>query len=198
MSGISFLICENSYIIRKGLLRVLEELGENVEIKEVDGIEGFRRHLDYFEPDFLIVNPQVFGTENFFYTDIPARLRKCAIGLYSCPDLPENPVFPEFIALNDTKSNILEKIKSLITRCKGENYSNTGSSPEITGREKLIVKYVALGLTNKEIADKLFISSHTVVTHRRNITRKLGIKTVSGLTVYAILNNIVNIEEINR
>jgi two-component system, NarL family, response regulator NreC len=58
------------------------------------------------------------------------------------------------------------------------------------------VKFVALGLTNKEIADKLYISAHTVITHRKNITRKLGIKTVSGLTIYAIMNNLIALEEI--
>jgi DNA-binding CsgD family transcriptional regulator len=42
----------------------------------------------------------------------------------------------------------------------------------------------------------LFISSHTVMTHRKNITRKLGIKTISGLTVYAILNKLINVEEL--
>lgn len=62
--------------------------------------------------------------------------------------------------------------------------------------EKNILKHIALGLTNKEIADKLFISIHTVVTHRKNITQKLGIKSVSGLTVYAILNNLIEMDEV--
>ena len=69
------------------------------------------------------------------------------------------------------------------------------SDSELSERETDILREVALGKTNKEIADHLFISAHTVITHRKNITRKLGIKTVSGLTVYAILNKIIQMEE---
>ncbi|MEA1898547.1 MAG: LuxR C-terminal-related transcriptional regulator, partial [Bacteroidota bacterium] len=60
-----------------------------------------------------------------------------------------------------------------------------------------ILRHVAMGSTNKEIGEKLFISIHTVTTHRKNITQKLGIKTVSGLTVYSILNGIINLEEVS-
>jgi DNA-binding CsgD family transcriptional regulator len=52
------------------------------------------------------------------------------------------------------------------------------------------------GMTNKEIAEKHFISIHTVITHRKNIVRKTGIKSVSGLTVYALLNNLITYEDI--
>jgi len=52
------------------------------------------------------------------------------------------------------------------------------------------------GKTNKEIADDLFLSIHTVVTHRKNITNKLGIKSISGLTVYAIINGFVAMEDV--
>ncbi len=67
---------------------------------------------------------------------------------------------------------------------------------ELSAREKEILVSVAQGLLNKEIADKHHISINTVITHRKNITRKTGIKTVPGLTVYAILNNLVDINEI--
>ena len=66
----------------------------------------------------------------------------------------------------------------------------------ISTREENIVREIAMGLSNKEIADKLFISQHTVITHRKNITRKLGIKSVSGLTIYAILNNLIRMDEV--
>ena len=66
-------------------------------------------------------------------------------------------------------------------------------SEELSAREKEILVCVAKGMLNKEIADAENISIHTVITHRKNITRKTGIKTVAGLTVYALLNNLIDI-----
>ena len=67
---------------------------------------------------------------------------------------------------------------------------------ELSEREKEILVSVAQGLLNKEIADKHNISINTVITHRKNITRKTGIRTVPGLTVYAILHNLIDINSI--
>ena len=67
---------------------------------------------------------------------------------------------------------------------------------DLSAREKEILVSVAKGLLNKEIADKHHISINTVITHRKNITHKTGIKTVPGLTAYAILNNLIDINEI--
>ena len=69
-------------------------------------------------------------------------------------------------------------------------------SEERAMREKEIVACVAKGMTSKEIADKLCLSVHTVTTHRRNITSKLQIHTPAGLTIYAIVNKFVSIDEI--
>ena len=67
---------------------------------------------------------------------------------------------------------------------------------DLSVREKEILVSVARGLLNKEIADRHNISINTVITHRKNITRKTGIRTVPGLTAYAILNNLIDINEI--
>lgn len=67
----------------------------------------------------------------------------------------------------------------------------------ISNREKEIIGLVAKGLSNKEIADRLFLSVHTVTTHRRNIASKLQIHSAAGLTIYAILHNIIDISEVS-
>lgn len=68
----------------------------------------------------------------------------------------------------------------------------------LSDREKDIIICVAKGMNNKEIADYLFLSVHTVTTHRRNISNKLQIHTTAGLIIYAIANKLINIEEIQK
>lgn len=67
----------------------------------------------------------------------------------------------------------------------------------MTEREKDIIRCVARGLSNKEIADKLFISINTVTTYRRNISTKLQIHSAAGLTIFAILHHLIDINDIN-
>lgn len=66
----------------------------------------------------------------------------------------------------------------------------------LSSREKEIIGCVARGLTNKEIADELCLSVHTITTHRRNIANKLQIHTPNGLTIYAIVNKLVSLHDI--
>lgn len=104
------------------------------------------------------------------------------------------------LIIDKTENNIIN-----LDRTKLNNFFNSFfktatydlENQELTEREKDIIKLVAMGLQNKEIADKLNISIHTVTTHRKNITNKLGIKSISGLTVFAILNGIIDIDSIN-
>lgn len=94
------------------------------------------------------------------------------------------------ISINTSEQKVKELVAELLEL-------NIKSKPKLdqnslTDREIDILKCVAKGLSNKEIADFLHISIHTVITHRKNITSKLGIKSASGLTIYAILEGLVN------
>ena len=53
-------------------------------------------------------------------------------------------------------------------------------------------------MTNKEIASKVCLSIHTVITHRRNIVRKLQIHSPAGLTIYAIVNKLVELDDVKK
>jgi regulator of cell morphogenesis and NO signaling len=66
----------------------------------------------------------------------------------------------------------------------------------LSKREREVVQHVVRGLANKEIADRMFISVNTVMTHRRNISRKLQIHSPAALTIYAIVNGLINIDEV--
>lgn len=77
-----------------------------------------------------------------------------------------------------------------------ESETATAGSDGLSDREREVVVYVVKGLSNKEIAEKLFISVNTVMTHRRNISRKLQIHSASGLTIYAIVNGLINLDEV--
>lgn len=69
---------------------------------------------------------------------------------------------------------------------------SSDNQTRLTQRETMVLQLIVEGLINKEIADRLNISVNTVLTHRKNISAKLGIKSVSGLSVYAIMNGIVS------
>lgn len=96
--------------------------------------------------------------------------------------------------LNTTSSLelIIDRLQQLFSYENNTVESNKGLSARETDVLQLIVK----GITNKEVADKLNISLNTVLSHRKNITSKLGIKTVSGLTYYAIMNGLISADEI--
>lgn len=98
------------------------------------------------------------------------------------------------VSLFDDSAALIRKILSAVDSRQPDTTASDGD--ELSAREKEILVCVAQGMLNKEIADKFSLSIYTVITHRKNITRKTGIKTVAGLTVYAILNNLIDINSV--
>ena len=96
----------------------------------------------------------------------------------------------------DIHRHILLEETALEGRTVGMEAKDSEDDGLLSPREKEILVCVAKGMLNKEIADENNISIHTVITHRKNITRKTGIKTVAGLTVYALLNNLIDINSV--
>ena len=95
-------------------------------------------------------------------------------------------IFDDLEALAN-KINLLQNI---------EPEEEEDSQENLSQREKEIVICVVKGMTNKEIAEKLFLSIHTVITHRRNISKKLQIHSAAGLTIYAIVNKLVELSDV--
>lgn len=79
----------------------------------------------------------------------------------------------------------------------GGDMEQMSGDEQLSEREKQIVICVAKGMANKEIAEELCLSVNTVTTHRRNIARKLQIHSSAGITIYAIVNKLVTLDEVN-
>jgi DNA-binding NarL/FixJ family response regulator len=93
-----------------------------------------------------------------------------------------------FLNVNASESNFVKQVDNLLNKSISQD-----NSDGLTVRETEVLTLVAKGLLNKEIADQLGISLHTVISHRKNIASKLGIKTVSGFTMYAAMNGLISL-----
>ena len=98
------------------------------------------------------------------------------------------------INIYDNARRIIQKLQSAVEEAQNNPKNDIN---ELSARERDILVAVAKGKANKEIADEFNISIYTVISHRRNISRKLGINSVPGLTVYAIMNKLVDISDFN-
>jgi len=107
-----------------------------------------------------------------------------------------NPVSaPPSLNLFDSSSLICYKVNEVFNSFA--NIQAKEAETELTRRETEVLQLLTKGYSNKEIADQLFVSTHTVISHRKNISEKTGIKSASGLTMYAILKKIIDVNEID-
>ena len=194
MKRLKFILAVESYIIRKGLSAVLNTVPGIHVVKETDTVAQLEQLLKNQIPDFILICETLFDKATEIYLKNPTLVDRTVL-LHKSAETNKRADIKKSIFLDDSKEQIRMTLENLLTP-----YFKTSSDPalpDLSEREKTIVKYVAAGMTNKEIADKLFLSAHTVITHRKNIGRKLNIKSASGLTVYAIVSNIISIDEIS-
>lgn len=190
-------IAETSVIIRSGLALVLKRIqGMKILPIEIASPDTLSDCIRLHKPDILIINPSFPGYFNIqkFREDTSDYNIKCVALLCSVGDQSLLRYYDDAFSLYDDLEMLKEKLLKLLD-VTDELESETGQDV-LSSREKEIVTCVVKGMTNKEIADALFLSAHTVITHRRNIARKLQIHSPAGLTIYAIVNKLVELQDI--
>lgn len=189
-------IAENSVIIRSGLASALKRLPNlKVQTIELVSVEALSDCLRSHCPDILIVNPafgDYFDVARFREEVGTKRIRVVAL-VSSFIDASLLSKYDDSISIFDTLEVLGTKMNHLQDISPVEP---TDNQEVISQREKEIVVCVVKGMTNKEIAEKLFLSIHTVITHRRNISKKLQIHSAAGLTIYAIVNKLVELSDV--
>lgn len=189
-------IIHGSEITRKGLNAILRSYF-NAEIILLEKKEELKGFCELKGQEIVIIYEYMAGEKS---ANFERMLKNNQVKWIAFLNDHENPVDPlPFCKFYITSKTQAQQLQKLVSRCwdKTRKQPKTNDSEELTVREKDVLKLVALGHSNKVIAEKLFISIHTVISHRKNITEKTGIKSISGLTVYAILNNLIDTETIN-
>lgn len=188
-------LAEPSLIIRSGIVSVLRAVrGMHFELHEVEELDTLRNALTWQKPDILLVNPVFLGMMPLsqLKKDTGNPQMRCVALHFSLPDCPSLKNFDEVISLFDSTEQIQDMLRKLLDA--GEDTDTRRES--LSTREIEVVVCVVKGMTNKQIAEKLHLSTHTVITHRRNISAKLQIHSTAGLTIYAIVNKLVELDQV--
>lgn len=194
---IKIAIAEPSAIIRAGISSLLKRIqGYHVHSFEVISIELLANNIRTQKPDIVIINPTYWGLidiEKLKTENSQNQIRFVAL-VSGMIDEKALEKYDNSINLYDDTDTIKQKLDQIfeITNTEQEE------SKVLSVREKEIIVGVVKGYTNKEIATNLFLSAHTVITHRRNIARKLEIHSTAGLTIYAIVNKLVELNDIKQ
>jgi len=192
------IICEASEILTTGLTDIINSMADFNVVMRMDIPEHLPEKILSTDANILIINPNLLG-----YSDrnLPSLLVKeypqiIIIALVTTHIEPSQlKLYHGIIEISDSKLKVINTLNQIV---QNDEKSDKSDDVELSKREIDVLVAVAKGLMNKEIADQMNISIHTVISHRKNITRKTGIKSVSGLTVYALLNNLIDETEVYK
>src|SRR6056297_637588 len=156
----------------------------DIEMPEMDGIRATRKAIDAF-PDLNVVALSMYGNENYYTQMINAGAKGFILKNSGIQDV-ENAIQNVMSGNNYFSQEIFQRLIQGLGR-KQQKTTN----PELSAREEEIVFLICKGLSNQEIADKLYLSKRTVDKHRENILSKTHSKNTAGIVMYAVKNGIV-------
>ncbi len=219
-SKINVAIADNSRLIRTGIDVVLSQEKDIELVGEAESSQQLVELLASFDVDVVLVD---FTAANFSLESVAEIIRMFPKTLMVAitPDQDGQTIinalkagivsyikkdcdFEEIVAsVRETAQGskffcgkILETIRRVNIDVNGEDWSEFNCEPvHLTEREQEIITYIAEGFTNGEIAERLFLSTHTVNTHRKNIMHKLGVNNTAAIVMYAVKSNLVNVNK---
>ncbi|MFV0506825.1 MAG: response regulator transcription factor [Bacteroidales bacterium] len=190
---ISIMVASEQYLSRLGVRTILSVIGIEGNIVEYNSARGIPISEINISFDYLIISSFIYDT---------LTIRGVKISNDKLLLINESRTFlkgfKSIINVDDERTEVLTKFQQFFMTTTTESNEEDGVKNILSDREIDVLKLVAKGYINKEISDELCISINTVITHRKNITEKLSIKTISGLTVYAMLNGYITADDVKK
>lgn len=185
-------LVEPSDIVTEGIISHLKKTGKPFLVNAYTDFYTFKQKFKIHNFQAVIINPTLLLNLNSEWKEF-TKINIIRIALVY-EYIPQN-IYTLFDHIFYIEQQISELVKMLAET--KHQFLNQENKDTLSLREKEILRYLSKGNSIKEIADLLNLSPHTILTHRKNISLKTGIKTISGLTVYAISHGIINIDEMN-
>jgi len=206
-------IADSHFLSRKGLAVLLKENTDFVLLAEALSTSDLVNQAKFYAPDLIIID---YTSASFSLEGLTQIVKKYPSAKFlAITDVQTGGVISKALKTGIT-SHLLkdceqdEIVEAIYKTAKGEKfmcgkivngildekpvnaseYSCEGLN--VSEREMEIIKLIAEGLSNKEVADKLFLSTHTVTTHRKNIMNKLGVNNTAGLVLFAVRENLIS------
>lgn len=191
----NIIIAEPSQIIYEGLLKILSRYSGSYNFLWAHEISHIEQQLNAGIPaSLVIINPLLIANQSKTFSTLKKQMPQTAWAgiVYSLFDTQLTAQFDALISINDQPERIISTVEKLLSQSKAEE--DSAAAEMLSERETEVLKLLVSGHSNREIAERLFISTHTVITHRKNISQKTGIRSVSGLTIYAVVNNLISLQ----
>lgn len=192
MKHLSLAISHPSAIVTYGLMKLASQLREYA-LSVYDGnSDNLIKLVEERDPSIVVTDPLVVEIDSL--RQLRSWPKRPVIVALAVSPLPPQTMaeFDYVINIYDASQRLEEIIKSTLALSEKAEEQLVALSP----REKDVVIGIVKGLSNKEIAAELCVSVNTIMTHRRNIAAKLQIHSAAGLTIYAIINKLVKIEDL--
>ena len=207
--SINILIADPHYLIREGLKSIFSKSEGLAMTGEAENREELIVEIQKLHPDVVIIDCNIAGF--FSRNDLPlikqlspqtnlmvittnqnkeTVLQTLDLGVnsYILKECPKEEIIDGVYAAAKGEKFLCKKVLHTILDKEPDNCDGV----KLSDREKEIIRLISEGLTNNQIADKLFLSAHTIATHRKNIMSKLSINKTAGLVVYAVKENIIS------
>jgi|ERR1051326_398641 DNA-binding NarL/FixJ family response regulator len=216
MNKIRIVVADGNFLTREGLKALVKENRDFLFADDTDSGADLQRKIGKVRPDVLIIDHTSTGfslddlkgiNKTFPFLRILAITRAMSktfinqsldagVNSYLLKDCDKVEINEAIYATAKGEQFFCGKIVSNILNAPEEGVMDNGALScdgiRISSREAEIIRLVAEGLSNKEIADKLFLSVHTITTHRKNIMSKLGVNNTAGLVLFALKQNIIS------